>query len=169
MPQKLKILFAPMDGVGHVNACIGLAQVLQSRGHQIIFMVGSGYKGKLSTYGFIEEILENKPTDKNNNKKPGEHGADSLMKTGMLSYMTSVESFNMMKTSPIFEEMMQMAIQTEPQIKQILDRQRPDLYIVDSFIGSPSLIYSDKPWVFLWSGNPLFILDDEKTPPGGSG
>lgn len=28
-----------MDGHGHVNACIGVAQVLVSRGHRVVFAV----------------------------------------------------------------------------------------------------------------------------------
>ncbi len=39
MYQKLTVLFAPIEGVGHVNACIGIAEVLKERGHKIVFAV----------------------------------------------------------------------------------------------------------------------------------
>jgi len=58
---------------------------------------------------------------------------------------------------------------SEPKLKAIIEKHKPDIYIIDHFIGSPTLIYSDKPWIFLFSGNPLFVLDDKRTPPGASG
>ena len=56
MSKKL-ILFTPMDGHGHVNSCVGVAQVLLKRGHRIVFAVDSAWKGKLAKYGFEEELI----------------------------------------------------------------------------------------------------------------
>ena len=60
MANKLTILFAPIDAVGHVNACIGLAEALKDRGHRIVFLVSKPYSGQLFSYGFEEEIFEMK-------------------------------------------------------------------------------------------------------------
>ena len=167
MSSKLTILFAPMDGVGHVNACIGLAEPLQSRGHKIIFVVEEAYKGKLAQYGFHEELLQ---FGGDQNKKPGEAGADHLLKEGMLSGgKSSAEKMKIMIESNFLSTVVDRVIEKEPQMKTILDKHKPDIYIIDHFVGSAALLFSGKPWVFLFSGNPLFVIHDERTPPECSG
>lgn len=47
-----------MDGHGHVNECISVAQVLLSRGHRVVFAVDAVWKGKLSKYKFEKLYLE---------------------------------------------------------------------------------------------------------------
>ena len=54
---KKVILFTPMDGHGHVNSCVGVAQVLLAKGHRIVFAVDAAWKGKLVKYGFEEELI----------------------------------------------------------------------------------------------------------------
>ena len=163
MTKKLTILFHVVDGVGHVNACIGLAEVLHKRGHKIVFVVRKEFEGKVTPYGFQEEVLDVPE------KKQDKSISEAVVESGILSCKSSLESVKLMKDSPIFDEMLEITIKTEPQIKQIVAKHKPDVYIIDHFIGSPTLIYSDKPWVFLFSGNPLFVIQDERTPPGGSG
>ena len=171
MSSKLTILFAPFEGVGHVMACIGLAEALQSRGHKIVFAVNKVYEGKLALYGFQEELLDPPKTDQVENfvEKPGEAYTNSLMNSGMFKSMSSLEKLKLVKTVMNNPEMLAKVKAVEPQIKQIVDKHKPDVYIIDHFIGSPTLIYSDKPWVFAFSTNPFFIIDDERTPPGCSG
>jgi len=84
MSKKLTILIAPVSAVGHMNACIGLAEVLVSRGHKVVFVVDKPYEGKLVSYGFEEEIREElKPKDSENGEKrdykPGEEAAQTLI------------------------------------------------------------------------------------------
>ncbi|CAG2118653.1 unnamed protein product, partial [Medioppia subpectinata] len=162
----LTILFAPMEGVGHVNACIGLAEVLLSRGHKVVFAVDQSYAGKLSPFGFIEEIITSEETK---GKKPGEDIAIKLVASGLLSAKTSLESLKSMKSVPLMDVMLQKFKDNEPQLKAIVAKHNPDVYIIDDFFGSPTLIHSNKPWVLLCSGNPLFYINDERTPPPGSG
>jgi UDP:flavonoid glycosyltransferase YjiC (YdhE family) len=57
MSKKFTILFVPLDDSGHVNACIGLAECLRDRGHKIVVAIDPTFKGKLISYGFIEELL----------------------------------------------------------------------------------------------------------------
>lgn len=167
MTRKLTILFAPMEGVGHVNACIGLAEALHSRGHKIVFVVVQEFKGKLSSYGFHEELLE--VEEQKEDLKPGENNADSLMKEGYMSPMSSFEKLKISTNSDLLNEWVKKAKDSEPQLKQIVAKHKPDVIIIDAFIGSPTLIYSEKPWVRVFSGNPLSAIKDERTPPGCSG
>ncbi|CAG2109691.1 unnamed protein product [Medioppia subpectinata] len=162
----LTILFAPVEGVGHVNACIGLAEVLLSRGHKIVFVVNPSFVRKLSPFGFIEKIMTSEET---NAKKPGEDGAKSLIESGLLSNVTSYESMKIMQTITFFDKLVDTMRANEPKLKAIVAKHNPDLYIIDDFAGSPTLIHSTKPWVSLFCGNPLFVIHDDRTPPGYSG
>ncbi|CAG2109768.1 unnamed protein product, partial [Medioppia subpectinata] len=166
MVQKFTILFAPVESVGHVNPCIGLGEVLLSRGHKVVFAVDQSFAGKLSPFGFIEEIFTSNETK---SRKPGENMAIGLLETGLLSDKTSYESIQLLLNWPIFEVLMNKLRANEPQLKAIVDKHNPDVYIIDDFAASPTLIHSNKPWIFLCSANPLFCLDDELTPPNTSG
>ena len=58
----------------------------------------------------------------------------------------------------------------EPILKEIISRLKPDLIVVDAYIGSPSITNSGIPWVFIFSAGPLLVLyDPEKMPPPASG
>src|SRR6266487_2743570 len=59
MTSPLTIMFAPLDAYGHTNACIGFAEILQERGHRIVFAAAKGWKGKLAPLGFQEMLYSN--------------------------------------------------------------------------------------------------------------
>jgi len=54
MSKSLTVLFAPLDGHGHINACHGLAEELRERGHRVVFTIDNVFKGRLKQYGFEE-------------------------------------------------------------------------------------------------------------------
>ena len=56
--QGMKIFFYPADAIGHINACIGLAQELFKRKHQIFFISNNSFKGQYEVFGFNEILLE---------------------------------------------------------------------------------------------------------------
>ncbi len=43
--KKLQILFHAIDGTGHLNACVGMAEALIKRGHTVLFLVNAAFKG----------------------------------------------------------------------------------------------------------------------------
>ncbi|OTF74940.1 hypothetical protein BLA29_014826, partial [Euroglyphus maynei] len=78
-----RILATPVLGVGHVNACAGIALPLLKRGHRVAFFLEKPFAGKLLERGFEEIVYEidYKPDDefaKMNNEKPGEQIAHFL-------------------------------------------------------------------------------------------
>lgn len=42
---QLKIFIHSIDGQGHLNATLGMAQALAKRRHQVIFLVNNAFKG----------------------------------------------------------------------------------------------------------------------------
>ena len=171
MSQKLTILFAPMDGVGHVNACIGVAERLRDRGHKIVFAIGIGWKGKLEKEGFIEELL----VDPNNNFKEDNSGdpvkkyVEELLTSGILSGIPPKEKLKQLLGSGWFQKMIDLTKALCPTYQQIVDKHKPNLIIIDHFVAIPPILKSGIPWVLLFSGNPLRMFGSEELPPAGFG
>ena len=85
--QTKRILVTPINAVGHVNACTGVALPLLRRGHRVAFFVETPYSGKLKSYGFEEFLFEpfKEPGENVEEfKNPGEQMAKKLLKIGML-------------------------------------------------------------------------------------
>ena len=61
------------------------------------------------------------------------------------------------------------SLEYEPQIEAAIQREKPDLFILDHFLISPAIQKSGIPWVYLFSANPLGLYDSEKLPPMGAG
>jgi len=94
MSKKLTLLFVPFNDLGHLNACIGLAECLRDRGHKFVFAIDPTFKGKLISYRFIEELL----IDPNEGKfkNPGEQGANHLIESGIMARMSPLEKMKLM-------------------------------------------------------------------------
>ncbi|OTF75989.1 hypothetical protein BLA29_011531, partial [Euroglyphus maynei] len=113
----------PMDGIGHINACVGMAQALAKRGHQIYFLTNPMFAGSYSKHGFKEFVLQSDIKqqmlggngDKKDKKEhPFKAFAPMLQKmreNGMLSGKSSFEKLKIF--DPNEEEMMMKKIYEE--------------------------------------------------------
>ena len=167
MTKKLTILVAPMEGVGHVNATIGIAEALRDRGHRIVYVIASSYEGKLKKYGFEEELLINNEEAKE--MKPGENIAKWLETCGFFSNKSSLEKMKIMVEPSMSQGMVDYRIKYDEQIEKVVKKVNPDVILIDDMVGLPCLIHCGKPWVNISSGNPLFYIGDDKLPPASSG
>jgi len=167
MNRNLTILFAPLDAVGHVSACIGIAEVLRDRGHKIVFVVSDSWREKLNIYGFEEEIIEQELKNEITIEDPAKYWAELCEKSGLFSSLPPLEK--MKNTNKYFlRDIVENARNSDPTIKKIIDRIKPDVIIVDGFVWLPSLMSSGIPWVWSISTNPLcmdYSMDDERLPP----
>ena len=161
MSKKLTVLFAPIEAYGHVNPCIGIGQILQKRGHRIVFAIGESWSGRLTKFGFEEELIViPKDTDKSEDELQS-----LLLKSGMISPLSPLEKI---KNSGISKSLYPKAVASDPIMKDIISRVKPDVIIIDQMFTMPSLM-SSCPWVISFPSNPLFPLNDERTPPPMSG
>src|SRR5699024_1793295 len=109
-PKSLKILIHSLDGAGHLNACIGLAQALASRGHQVIFAINAAFTDQLSVqFGFDTISLKLSPKAKHDLPEgaaddPVKALAEELLKSGLLSGASPLEKMRMMKNNNVFSE-----------------------------------------------------------------
>jgi hypothetical protein len=169
MPERLTILFAPVDAVGHVNACIGIAQVLRDRGHRIVFAISDNWREKLKIYGFEEELIE--LSKKVTVEDPAKFWAEFLLKAGMFGPSSPLEKIKSIAGNG-FKEMIDRYKASDPILKEIVCRIKPDIILIDGFRWMPSLMNSGIPWVWSISCNPLVIdhaIDDKRLPPSTSG
>ncbi len=171
MPEHLTILFAPVDAVGHVNACIGIAEVLRDRGHRIVFAISDNWREKLKVFGFEEELIE---LSKNGAiEDPAKFWAELCLKSGINLFgpKSPLEKIKSM-TSVGFLDMIDRSKASNPIMKEIVCRIKPDIIINDGLLWIPPLMDSGIPWVWFMSCNPLFIdyaIDDKRLPPSASG
>ncbi|CAG2171973.1 unnamed protein product, partial [Oppiella nova] len=88
--KQIRVLFVPIDAIGHVNSAIGIAQVLLDAGHQCLFAINIQWKGRLTKYG-IDEVLiaqDDRPTDVD----PAQHWADLFVNGGGIKDTTPLET-----------------------------------------------------------------------------
>ena len=160
--SKFTVLFIPISAVGPVNACTGVAEMLQSRGHRIIFAVDQSFKGKLVKRGFEEEIIEKKMTEEERNNPSG--NLITLCKEmGIFDDCSEVE-----KLKRVFEFPLASSREENEIIKEIIERTKPDVIVTDTMF-TPAIMKSGIPWVNLFSNQILVGIDDERTPPWGLG
>jgi UDP:flavonoid glycosyltransferase YjiC (YdhE family) len=163
--KKLTILFTPLDGHGHINACHGLAEELRDRGHRIVFAIDIAFKDRLIPYGF-EEAIHGLPADGTDS---GEEFwpifAEQHAEDFKLDPIGVAEHFFLNATKKMFADNRER----EHQYKEIIDRIKPDIIINDAYICSPTLTNSGIPWIWLFSAAPHLCLMDERIPPAWSG
>ena len=159
--KKLTIFFYCVDAYGHMNPCIGVAQQLYNRGHRIIFAIKSSWKGRLSKFGFEEEVLELE-----NAHSQDEDYTKSVNSLGFFSDKSPYEKLKFLASlGNIF---IRGSIETEPLLEAAINRIQPDLFVV-AYLLMPCILKSNKPWVNLMPANPLLSFIHEDTPPSCSG
>ncbi|XP_046909104.2 uncharacterized protein LOC124490619 [Dermatophagoides farinae] len=169
--QTKRILVTPINAVGHVNACTGVALPLLRRGHRVAFFVETPYSGKLKSYGFEEFLFEpfKEPGENVEEfKNPGEQMAKKLLKIGMLGtndpriQLAKIDEKKMMSEDKRKYE--------DEQLRTVIEKFQPDLFIVDNIMLEPAIYYSTKPWIRVISVVPLLHLHDiHELPPAWSG
>ncbi|XP_054152574.1 uncharacterized protein LOC128951350, partial [Oppia nitens] len=135
-------------------------------GYSVAFVMNDHWKGYFTKYG-IEEILFP------NSELKVEGGlvedlANRLVDDGVNCATTALENcINLTrKTLPAFID---RTIQLDKLLDKLLPTIQKDVILIDYPFCLPSVVNSGTPWVGICSCNPLYYLEDEKTPPPNSG
>nr|XP_027194738.1 uncharacterized protein LOC113789408 [Dermatophagoides pteronyssinus] len=163
----MKILFHPLESWGHMNASIGVAQIMFKRGHQIIFAITENVRGQFEKHGFEEIILHTISTPSLSNYQQNDCVDFLLNSTDLFREKDPFKKYSMFQK--VFEIRAQEILQTEQQLKKILNDEQPDLILVDQILISPMIIQSGIPWILIFSCNPLSFRNDNRLPPPFSG
>lgn len=164
--KKLTILFVTLDGYGHLNSCMGVAEQLVKRGHRVIFALERAWTGKAKRYPGMEEIIFVDPK-RDENLDANEHWIN-FMKTFKQQFgKTPLEMLEFDDHEMQWDFVCTM-LDVDNEIKKIIDQIKPDIIVVDSYTTVPAVYKSNIPWVWLTSAAPLSCLPAENLPPSGT-
>jgi len=136
--KQCTFLFAPIEAVGHFNACIGIGQQLLARGHTVVFATPNSWKGKLEPLGFIEKYYQDLEEDEST-EKWGEI-VSQLAPALALPTMQKMELLHF----ALIQEVVKKLKDSDERLKQIMDDVKPDLVLVDNITQSPALTCQGK-------------------------
>ncbi|GAA0839252.1 glycosyltransferase [Streptosporangium amethystogenes subsp. fukuiense] len=160
--MSLTILFMPESAYGPTNNCIGIGDILRKRGHRVVFAAEASWKGKLEALGFEEDLVDLAPPTEEE-QDPGQFWKDFIRDTAPEYRKSTLEQLETV-TKPIWEALIDGAKYCEPQLKEIIERVRPDVIVEDNVITFPALLTAGKPFVRIVSCNPLEVRGEGVAP-----
>ena len=157
--DRLTFVFMPESAYGPTNNCVGIGKVLERRGHRVVFAAEASWRGKLEPLGFEEDLVDLAPAAEVE-QDAGQFWTDFITETAPEFRKPTIEQLETF-IEPVFRSLIDGARFCEPQLKEILDRARPDVIVEDNVSGFPALLTHGAPFVRIMSCNPL-----EKKDPG---
>ncbi|WP_214105995.1 glycosyltransferase [Acrocarpospora catenulata] len=162
--QPLTVLFMPESAYGPTNNCIGIGDVLRRRGHRVVFAAEASWKGKLTALGFEEDLVDlAEPAQDAEEQDAGQFWKDFIRDTAP-EYRKSTQVQLETVTKPIWDALIDGAKYCEPQLKQIIERVKPDVIVEDNVIAFPALVTAGVPFVRIMSCNPLEMRGEGVAP-----
>ena len=160
MAQPLTILFMPESAYGPTNNCIGIGDVLRRRGHRVVFAAEASWNGRLAPLGFVEDLVDLSPPPEPDPDAPPQHAGqfwkDFIRDTAPEFRKPTVEQLATFM-QPTWQALIDGAKYCEPQLREIIARQGPDVIVEDNVVTFPALQTAGKPYVRIVSCNPLEI------------
>ena len=170
MAQPLTILFMPESAYGPTNNCIGIGDVLRRRGHRVVFAAEASWRGRLEPLGFGEDLVdlappvEPAPDGEAAPQDVGQFWKDFIRDTAPEFRKPTVDQLATFM-QPTWQALVDGARFCEPQLREIVARQQPDVIVEDNVVAFPALQTADKPFVRIVSCNPLEIRGPDVPPP----
>ncbi len=162
------ILFMPESAYGPTNNCIGIGDVLRRRGHRVVFAAERSWAGKLEALGFVEDLVDLAPppegTGGGGEQDPGQFWKDFIRDTSPEFRKPTIEQLATFM-QPTWQALIDGARFCEPQLREIIERQRPDVIVEDNVVGFPALVTARRPFVRIVSCNPLEVRGPAIPPP----
>jgi len=134
MCGRFTFLFAPIEAVGHFNACIGIGQQLLEKGHKVVFATPNSWKGKLEPLGFIEECYQDLEEGVST-EKWGEIVSTMAPALG-LPTLQKMEFFHF----ALYQEVVKKIKDSDARMREIMAAVKPDLVLLDSVGHNPALV-----------------------------
>jgi MGT family glycosyltransferase len=160
------IVFFPEGAFGPTNNCVGIGNVLQQRGHRVVFVVEESFAGTLEAKGF-EEVhmrLAPAPTEP---EVPGQFWKDFIRDTApefRKPTIVQLETF----LKPTWQALIDGSMYVNDRLTEIFDDLQPDAIVEDNVVAFAAIPASGRPWARIMSCNPA-ELKDEAIPPVFSG
>ena len=170
--RQLTVLFMPESAYGPTNNCIGIGDILLRSGHKVVFAAEASWRGKLSALGFTEDLVHLAPPAETAEEAgdagdAGRFWKDFIRDTAPEFRKPTIEQLGTW-VRPVWQELIAGARYCEPQLKAIIERNRPDIIVEDNVVAFPALTTAGVPFVRIVSCNPLEVKDPG-IPPAFSG
>jgi MGT family glycosyltransferase len=157
MPSPLTILFMPESAYGPTNNCVGIGRRLLDRGHRVAFAAEASWQGKLEPLGFVEDLVHLSPPEESDDPvDAGRFWKDFIRDTAPEFRKPTIDQLDTFM-APTWQALIDGARYCEPQLRDILARQAPDVIVEDNVVCFPALITQRAPFVRIVSCNPLEV------------
>ena len=160
------IVFFPEGAYGPTNNCVGIAQVLQERGHRVVFVLEESFAHTLEAQGFEERLMRLGPPPEQD-EEPGQFWKDFIRETAPIFRKPTIEQLAEF-IAPTFAALCDGARYVDDRLREIFDELRPAAIVEDNVVAFPAVQVSGGPWARIVSCNPL-ELKDPALPPVFSG
>ena len=158
MSTRRTFLFMPESAYGPTNNCIGIGDVLREQGHRVVFAAERSWEGKLEALGFEEDLVDLAPPPEGDSDgvepDAGQFWIDFIRDTAPEFRKPTIEQLGTF-IQPTWQALIDGAKYCEPQLREIIDRARPDVVIEDNVNCFPALVTAGVPFVRIMSCNPL--------------
>jgi MGT family glycosyltransferase len=160
-------LFMPESAYGPTNNCIGIGNALRQMGHRVVFAAERSWAGKLEALGFDEDLVDLAPppedSEEAGEQSAGQFWTDFIRETAPVFRLPTIEQLSQF-VQPTWQALIDGAKYCQPQLLEIIDRQRPDVVIEDNVNCFPALVTAGVPFVRLMSCNPLEMKGSDVAP-----
>ncbi len=168
--RPLTVLFMPESAYGPTNQCVGIGDVLRTRGHRVVFAAEASWKGRLAPLGFEEDLVDLAPPAEPVEGEELDAGAfwkEFIRDTAPEFRKPTVQQLETFM-APTWGALVDGAKYCEPQLREIIARVQPDVIVEDNVVAFPALVTADAPYVRIVSCNPLEVPGAD-LPPAYSG
>ncbi|MEP6658815.1 MAG: nucleotide disphospho-sugar-binding domain-containing protein [Acidimicrobiales bacterium] len=166
MPDGLTVVFFPEGAFGPTNNCVGIAEVLQARGHRAVFVIEESFAGNLETQGFEERLMRLTPAP-TEPEVPGQFWKDFIRDTAPIFRRATIEALEGF-VLPTWQALCDGARHADDRLLEIFDEVGPDVIVQDNVVAFPAIHACGRPWVRIVSCNPTELRDAD-VPPTFSG
>lgn len=166
MPSPLTVLFMPESAYGPTNNCVGIGRKLVERGHRVVFAAEASWAGKLAPMGFVEDLVDLAPPPEASADEPqdaGQFWKDFIRDTAPEFRKPTIDQLSTFM-APTWQALIDGATYCEPQLRDILARQAPDVIVEDNVVCFPALVTHGAPFVRIVSCNPLEVPGPDIAP-----
>jgi MGT family glycosyltransferase len=156
--RPLTVLFMPESAYGPTNQCVGVGDVLRRRGHRVVFAAEASWRGRLEPLGFEEDLVDLAPPPDADagDQDAGQFWKDFIKETAPEFRKPTIEQLATF-LQPTYQALIDGAKFCEPQLRDIVARNRPDVVVEDNVVAFPALMTGEGAYVRIVSCNPLEV------------
>ncbi|MBF8290640.1 MAG: glycosyltransferase, family [Chloroflexi bacterium] len=162
MAERRTVVFFPEGAYGPTNNCVGIGQVLQQRGHRVVFIVEESFAGRLEAQGFEERLMRLGPPPETE-EVPGQFWIDFIRDTSPIFRKPTIEQLGEF-IAPTWQALIDGAKYVDGRLTEIVNEVQPDAIVEDNVVAFPALPASGQPWVRIVSCNPAELKDPTVAP-----